>query len=90
MLNPFTSRVPSRLPPGPTTPMLWQTFLAVAKPHEYIRSLQAEFGDVISFRSLAGRGVAVCASRPCTRRWVASCGSGSRRSRAERRSRSRT
>lgn len=60
MLNPFTSRVPSRLPPGPTTPMLWQTFLAVAKPHEYIRSLQAEFGDVISFRSLAGRGVAIC------------------------------
>jgi cytochrome P450 len=40
--------------------VLWQTYLAVAKPLEYIRSMQARFGDVMSFHTLAGFGVAVC------------------------------
>ena len=56
----FGTRIPSRLPPGPTTPVLWQTYLAVAKPLEYIRSIRARYGDVTSFHTLAGRGIAVC------------------------------
>jgi cytochrome P450 len=40
--------------------VLWQTYLAVAKPLEYIRSMQARFGDVMSFHTLAGFGIAVC------------------------------
>ncbi|MFO0741384.1 MAG: cytochrome P450 [Labilithrix sp.] len=56
----FAKRIPSRLPPGPTTSTFRQTYGAVARPLEYIRSLQAEFGDVISFNSLAGRGIAIC------------------------------
>jgi cytochrome P450 len=53
-------KIPARLPPGPTTPVLWQTYRAVATPLEYIRAMQARFGDVISFHTLAGWGIAVC------------------------------
>ena len=55
----FADKTPARLPPGPTTPALWQTYLAVAKPLEYIRELLARYGDVSSFRTLSGRGISV-------------------------------
>lgn len=49
----------SRLPPGPNTPRVWQTYLAVVKPLEYVRGLQAQYGDIFGFRTMAGRGIAV-------------------------------
>jgi cytochrome P450 len=52
--------IPKRLPPGPDTPVLWQTYQVVARPLVYIRKMQERYGDVMSFHTLAGRGVAVC------------------------------
>ncbi|HLK38393.1 MAG TPA: cytochrome P450 [Polyangiaceae bacterium] len=47
------------LPPGPRTPALWQTYRFVTQPADYMRSMKDNYGDAVSFHSLAGRGVAV-------------------------------
>lgn len=47
------------LPPGPRTPVLWQTFRFVTQPKSYARKIHARYGDVTSFHSLIGPGIAV-------------------------------
>lgn len=47
------------LPPGPRTPVLWQTFRIMAQPKSYANHLRARYGDAMSFHTLAGRGLAV-------------------------------
>jgi cytochrome P450 len=47
------------LPPGPRTPALWQTYQFVTNPYAYMRRVKGAYGDVATFRSLVGRGVAV-------------------------------
>lgn len=46
-------------PAGPRTPALWQTFQFLLRPRPYIREIRARYGDVASFDSLFGRGIAV-------------------------------
>ncbi len=47
------------LPPGPSTPALWQTYRFGASPREYSRGIIARYGPVTRFRALNGGGVAV-------------------------------
>lgn len=47
------------LPPGPRTPLLWQTLQFVLHPKQYTGAIQRKFGDAVAFHSLLGRGVAV-------------------------------
>ncbi len=56
----MTATVPeslARLPPGPGTPALWQTYQVLANPRTYTRAMRSRYGDAIRFRLLAGRGV---------------------------------
>ena len=46
------------LPPGPRTPVLWQTFRFLTQPKAYSRKLSAIYGDAIRFQTLMGKGVA--------------------------------
>lgn len=48
------------LPPGPRTPALWQTIQSISHPRDYMRKVQARYGDVVRFRTLIGDGIAVC------------------------------
>jgi len=47
------------MPPGPRTPVLWQTLQFVVRPKEYAQKIHRKFGDVMSFHSLLGKGIAV-------------------------------
>jgi cytochrome P450 family 110 len=47
------------MPPGPRTPVLWQTFRFVTRPKEHTRKMQRLYGDAVKFHSLAGEGIAV-------------------------------
>lgn len=48
------------LPPGPRTPALWQTIQTISHPRDYMREVQRRYGDVVRFRTLIGKGIAVC------------------------------
>src|SRR5262249_42753290 len=41
------------------TPAAWQTFRFVTKPAPYMRSVQAKYGDIATFRILLGEGVGI-------------------------------
>jgi cytochrome P450 len=47
------------VPPGPRTPALWQTFQAITRPRPYALEMRRRYGDIVSFHTLLGRGVAV-------------------------------
>ncbi|MGH7439486.1 MAG: cytochrome P450 [Polyangiaceae bacterium] len=46
-------------PPGSPAPAAWQTYRFIAHPTEYMRAIRARYGDIVSFRSLLGEGIAV-------------------------------
>jgi cytochrome P450 len=47
------------LPPGPRSPAIWQTYRFITKPADYMREVRGAYGDVASFKSLMGDGVAI-------------------------------
>jgi cytochrome P450 len=47
------------LPPGPRTPLVWQTIQFLFRPKKYVAEVKAKYGDAIRFHSLLGRGIAV-------------------------------
>src|SRR4051794_7491938 len=46
-------------PPGPRTPSIWQTMQFILRPKKYMEDIRAKYGDVASFRSMIGSGIAV-------------------------------
>lgn len=48
------------MPPGPRTPVLWQTFRVVVTPKSHMRKMRRLYGDAIAFHTLLGKGIAVC------------------------------
>lgn len=48
------------MPPGPRTPVLWQTFRVLTTPKSHMQKMRRLYGDAITFHTLVGRGLAVC------------------------------
>ncbi len=45
------------LPPGPSTPALWQTYRFLVHPREETRRQVAKYGHAVRFRALIGKGI---------------------------------